>query len=79
MRMTPKQIVQLIQQGQNPQQLAMSLLQQRMGDNPMGQNLLALAQQGRGADIEQFARNLAAQQGIDFDTEFAAFRKMLGF
>lgn len=79
MRMTPREIVQLIQQGQNPQELAMTLLQQRMGNNPMGQNLLALAQQGRDGDIEQFARNLAAQQGIDFDTEFAAFRKMLGF
>ena len=77
--MTPRQIIQLLQKGQNPQELAITLLQQRMGNNPMGQNLLALAQQGRVSDIEQFARNLAAQQGIDFDTEFAAFKNMLGF
>ena len=79
MRMTPNQIVQLIRAGQNPEQLAMTLLQQRMGNNPMGQNLLALVQQGRTGDIEQFARNLAAEQGIDFDTEFASFKEMLGF
>lgn len=79
MRISPKQIVQLIQNGQNPQQLAMTLLEQRMGNNPMGQNLLALAQQGKTKDIEQFARNLAKEQGIDYDTEFPAFKKMLGF
>ena len=77
--MNPRQIIQLIRSGRNPQELAMTLLQQRIGNNPMGQNLLALAQQGRTADIEQFARNLAAEQGIDFDTEFAAFKNMLGF
>lgn len=77
--MNPRQIIQLIRSGRNPQELAMTLLQQRMGNNPMGQNLLSLVQQGRVSDIEQFARNLAAEQGIDFDTEFASFKNMLGF
>ena len=44
----------------------------------MGQNLLNLAKNGRSADIEQIARNLAKQKGIDFDKEFAAFKEMLG-
>lgn len=48
------------------------------GRDPMGQNLLNLAKNGRSADIEQIARNLAKQQGIDFDKEFAAFKEMLG-
>lgn len=76
--MNMQQIIKLIQSGQNPQQLAMQLLETRMGNNPMGQNLLALAKQGKSADIEKFARNLAAEQGIDFDTEFSNFKKMLG-
>lgn len=76
--MNPMQLIQMIRSGQNPQQLAMNLLQQNMGDSPMGQNLLQLAQNGQTADIEQIARNLAKQQGIDFDKEFAAFRQMLG-
>ena len=74
----PMQIVQMIRSGQNPQQLAMNLLQQNMGNTPMGQNLLKLAQNGQTADIEQIARNLAKQQGIDFDKEFTAFRQQLG-
>lgn len=76
--MNPMQLIQMIRSGQNPQQLAMNLLQQNMSNTPMGANLLSLAQQGKTADIEQIARNLAKQQGIDFDKEFAAFRQMLG-
>lgn len=76
--MTVRDIIQLMQRGQNPEQLAMTLLQQRLGNNPVAQNLLSLAQSGRTNDIEQIARNLAQQQGIDFDSEFPAFKKMLG-
>lgn len=77
--MNPMQIVQMIRGGQNPQQLAMNLLQQNMGNTPMGQNLIQLAQNDRTGDIEQIARNLAKQQGIDFDKEFSSFKQMLGF
>ena len=45
----------------------------------MAQNLLALAEQGQTGELEKIARNLAKQQGIDFDTEYPAFKKMLGF
>lgn len=76
--MNPMQIIQMIRNGQNPQQLAMSLLQQRMGNSPMGANLIQLAQSGQTADIEQIVRNLAQQQGIDYDKEFASFKQMLG-
>ena len=76
--MNPMQLIQMIRSGQNPQQLAMNLLQQNMGNTPMGANLLQLAQQGKTADIEQIARNLAQQQGIDYDKEFASFKQMLG-
>lgn len=71
--MNPMQLIQMLRSGQNPQQLAMNLL-----ESQMGQNLLNLAKNGRSADIEQIARNLAKQQGIDFDKEFAAFKEMLG-
>lgn len=77
--MDPMQLIQMIRSGgMNPQQLAMNLLQQNMGNTPMGQNLLQLAQNGQGADIEQVVRNLAKQQGIDFDKEFTSFKQMLG-
>lgn len=76
--MNPMQLIQMIRGGQNPQQLAMNLLQQNMGNTPMGQNLIQLAQNEKTADIEQIARNLAKQQGIDFDKEFTSFKQMLG-
>lgn len=71
------QIVNMIKGGQNPQQVTMNLLQ-GMQNTPMGVNLLNLAKQNRGADIEQIARNLMREQGKDFDTEFQAFRSKYG-
>ena len=76
--MNQAQLIQMIRSGQNPQQIAMNLLQQNMGNSPMGANLIQLAKEGKTADIEQIARNLAQQQGVDFDKEFAAFNQMLG-
>lgn len=76
----PMQLIQGIRSGKiNPQQLAMNLLQQNMGNTPLGQNLIGLAQAGKTSDIEQTVRNLAKQRGIDYDKEFASFRQMLGF
>lgn len=72
------QLMQAIRGGQNPQQLMMNMLQSQMGSNPIGQNLLRMAQQNDTKGIEQIARNLCAQRGLDFDTEFAAFRQQMG-
>ena len=63
---------------QNPEQMMIQFLQQQAQQNPMGQNLLSLAQAGNTADIEKIARNICAQRGIDFDKEFAAFKQSLG-
>lgn len=76
--MNPMQLIQMLQGGANPQQLAMSLLQNNIGNTPMGQNLLSLAQQGNGVQIEEIVRNYCKQQGVDFDKEFGAFKQMLG-
>ena len=64
--------------GQNPEQMMLQFLQQQAQQNPMGQNLLSLAQAGNTADIEKIARNICAQRGIDFDKEFTAFKQSLG-
>lgn len=77
-QVNPMQLIQMIKNGQNPQQLLMSILEQSAATSPMGANLLNLAKNHRTADIEQIARNIAQQRGIDFDTEFDAFKKMLG-
>lgn len=70
--------VQMVRSGGNPQQLMMNMLQQQVGNNPIQQNLLRMAQNNDGKGIEQVARNMCAQRGLDFDKEFAAFRQQLG-
>ena len=74
----PAQFMQAINSGQNPQQLMLSILQQRIGDTPMGKNLIQLAQKNDINGIEQIARNLCAARGLDFDQEFASFKQRLG-
>lgn len=77
-RVNPNDLIAMIKQGYNPQQLMMSVLESEMGSTPIGQNLLNLARTGRTDEIERIVRNLAAQQGLDYDKEFNAFRKSLG-
>ena len=77
--MDVNQLIMMIRQGANPQQLMMSFLEGRMKGTPMGDNLINLARQGNSAEIEKIARNMAAQQGVDYDKEFEAFKNSLGF
>lgn len=76
--MNPMQLITMLRGGGNPQQLVMSLLQNEMGNTPMGQNLLSLAQKGDAPQIEEIARNICKQKGVDFDKEFSAFKQLLG-
>jgi hypothetical protein len=71
----PMQLIMQIKQGKNPQQLLMGILEANAQSNPVYANLLTMAKEGRTSDIEAFARNLARENGIDFDTEFTKFKK----
>ena len=73
----PNRLIQMIKQGQNPQQLMLSILEGQAG-TPMGANLLKLARNGQTAEIEKIARNLCKERGVDFDQELTNFRRMLG-
>ena len=77
-QVNPMQLIQMIKSGKNPQQLMLSILQQNAQGNPMFQNLMMIAKNNRTGDIEQIARNLAKEQGLDFDKEFAAFKQQFG-
>lgn len=74
MNVDPMQLIQMIRQGQNPQQLMMQILSQQ-ANTPLGANLLKLAQNGQTAEIEKIARNLCKEKGVDFDQEFSNFRR----
>lgn len=51
--------------GGNPQQVAMNLIQQNMGNNPMAGNLMNMIKNNDAKGIETMARNLAKEKGID--------------
>jgi hypothetical protein len=71
----PMDIIAMIRSGQNPQQLMLQILERGVAEgNPLMGNLLNLAKQNRTADIEQVARNICAERGVDFDKEFNSFK-----
>lgn len=72
MNVNPMQLIQLIKNGNNPQQLLMNIIQQQ--NNPILQNASMLAKKGNAGALEMIARNLAQQKGLDFDKEFATFQ-----
>lgn len=71
----PMELISKIRGGANPQQLMMGILEGQAAQNPIYANLLQMAKEGRTADIEAFARNVAKEKGIDFDKEFSRFKK----
>lgn len=77
-QVNPMQLIQMIKNGANPQQLMMNILESQMANTPMGQNLLTLAKGNQTQGIEQIARNICQQRGMDYDTEFNAFKNTLG-
>ena len=74
MNINPMQLIQMIKGGQNPQQLVMSILQQKSQTNPILNNAMNLAKNGNQSALETLARNLAEQKGLDFDKQFGSFK-----
>lgn len=74
----PLDLINFVKSSSNPQQFMLNMLEERAGNNPMMQNLLQLAKQGKTKDIQQIARNTFKEQGRDFDKEFSDFKKTLG-
>ena len=73
--MNPLSIIQMMKSG-NPQQF----MQQIMGNsqimsNPMMKNTMQMAQNGDMKGVEQMARNLCKEKGIDADEMFNNIKK----
>ena len=70
--------IKVVKQG-NPQAFVMNVLQQdAQKGNPIAVNLIQMINSGDSRGIEQVARNIAKEKGIDFDKEFNSFKKTLG-
>ena len=66
--MNPMQFLRAIK---NPKQFVMKMLGQNQ--TPMSVQLMNLAKTGDKTQIENFARNICKEKGIDFDKEFTNF------
>lgn len=75
--MNTNQLLQMLRTSPSPQQFTISYIEQQVGNDPFFSNLIALAKNGRGNEIETIARNVMKEKGLDFDTEFNAFKNNL--
>ena len=72
--------MQLMQAMRNPQAFMNQIMgNQQMMNNPMIQNTVNMAQKGDMKGIEQMARNLCKEKGIDFDKTFSDFKNQFHF
>jgi hypothetical protein len=74
----PMQLIQMMRGG-NPQQL----LQRMMGNsqimsNPMAKNAMQMAQKGDTKGIEQMARNLCKEKGLNADDMMKQLKNNFG-
>ena len=68
--------IKVVKQG-NPQAFVMNVLQQdAQKGNPIAVNLIQMINSRDSRGIEQVARNIAKEKGIDFDKEFNSFKQM---
>ena len=59
----------------NPKQFVINMLKQNQ--NPMAIQLMQMVKNGNTNQIEQFARNICKERGMDFDKSFSEFMKQI--
>jgi hypothetical protein len=69
----PVQLINMLKVIKSPKDAVISMI--KSNNNPMVKNLVEMAEKGDNQGVENFARNLYAQQGRDFDKEFNEFMK----
>ena len=69
MNFNPMQIMNIMK-NKSPQDTIISIIGNQ---NPIINNLMKLAKSGNKSEIEDIARNMCKEKGIDFDKEFPSF------
>ena len=73
----PQDMFKLISsfKNQDPSALVSNMVNEAASQgNPIMQNLANLIKEGKTNEIEQVVRNIAKEQGLDYDKEFKAFK-----
>lgn len=77
MLFNPMQIMQMMRNG-NPQQVIMGMMKKQAGNNPVLNNALNMAEKGDSKGIEQLARNLCKENGVDPDNAMRQIKSQFG-
>ena len=72
MGVNPFQLLQAL--NTNPQQF----IKKALGNNPMAGNLVNMISNKDGKGLEQMARNMAKEKGLDADEMFRTYKQKLG-
>lgn len=62
----------------NPMQVIINRLQKNVGNNPMMGNVIQMAQSNDINGLEQFARNIGKEKGINVDEYYNYAMQMFG-
>lgn len=74
----PLQMMGMLSGKSNPQQMMSQMMTQQLQSNPLFQRAQQMAQGKSPQELEQVARNLCQQRGIDLDSAMSQFKQMMG-
>ncbi len=76
--MNPMALVQMLRGGGNPQAMLMNIMKQNAGNNPVLNNTMQMMEKNDYKGIEQLARNLGKEKGVQVDDLFNQIRGQFG-
>ena len=74
----PMQMMEMFSGRSNPQQVVSQMMNQQLQNNPLFQRAQQMAQGKSPQELEQVAKNLCKQRGIDLDSAMNQFKQMMG-
>lgn len=74
----PLQMIGMLNGKDNPQQMMGQMMTQQLQGNPLFQRAQQMAQGKSPQELEQVAKNLCQQRGIDLDSAMNQFKQMMG-
>lgn len=69
------QLVAALKNGNGAASLA-SIMPQEMANTPMGQNVMGMAQNNDSKGLEQIARNICKEKGVDPDQAYSSIAQL---
>lgn len=68
----PINMIKMMMGKMSPKDMAMKMIENN--SNPVFANLIYMANRGDTKGVEEFARNIMKEKGMDYDTEFNKFK-----